>query len=339
MKIISYFLNDYLKANIITKATPIIYLDSNRNEIISNKASSDKIRKYSKYNINTKLKNDNLYKTIANKIAQISLLQLIIIITLISTTKQSNLSVNSNTSLNTSTIASNKSLSLLKEITYSSCKINTPDNKYSINLNSLNNSVDYRLDIQGYSYKANFCSSLISKCGGTSTPAALFDISGLCLGPFTSNWENISVHYISEENHNEGIKLIFNTKGGQCPNSYNNLLSLTYTLKCDESFVDASLESLLKIDSCNYNFVFHTNAVCFHLQSSLMSILIKFEAIFMIILLCYLVFFTYFNYKKNPEDGVIKAFPNRDFWVEFIDCVIVGIKISFKYIIGLFRKN
>lgn len=81
---------------------------------------------------------------------------------------------------------------------------------------------------------------------------------------------------------------------------------------------------------CSYDFIFTSKFACpIGSKSSGSSTTILFYII--IAFLLYLSVFTYLNYKENPEDGIIKAFPHKEFWAEFIDSVKVGINLSAEF--------
>jgi hypothetical protein len=54
--------------------------------------------------------------------------------------------------------------------------------------------------------------------------------------------------------------------------------------------------------------------------------------ILIVIFSFYCIGCTILNFRSNPEDGMIKALPNREFWTEFFVNVRAGINIAYKHI-------
>ena len=91
---------------------------------------------------------------------------------------------------------------------------------------------------------------------------------------------------------------------------------------------EIEVESILKLQSCAFEYHFKTKYGCpetFVRNESFGSkqILIWFVVLFSL----YCVGFSVMNYRSNPEDGLMKAFPHRDFWLEFFDNAAHGVKV------------
>ena len=162
----------------------------------------------------------------------------------------------------------------------------------------------------------------------------------MCLSKLTLSWEGVKADYIDEHIKNTGIKLSF-TMGERCyfgQGDYN----LSYQLKCDPT-KEAELLTITKIQNCHFEFQFNTRYACQSYieanNSSLFNskkILIYFIALFCF----YCVGFSYLNYKNNPEDGLMKAMPHREFWAEFFENVLLGVRVLGKFLHDkLTRKN
>lgn len=236
-------------------------------------------------------------------------------------------------------LSNTKSLNLFTNKA-SNCIVNTPDGN-SFDLSSLKKPFDHKIDVGTYSYKANFCGPLVQQCGNSVTPAAIFDVSGICLGSLTSGWENMEVKYIDDSDKSHGIRMVFKSKGGSCINSFQTLNSLVYSLKCDPNAEDVNLTSMLKINNCSYEFIFTTKNACVY-GNSYLFIFASAKTILMVIVLAlsfYLVCFTYLNLRNNPDDGVLKSIPNREFWIEFIECVGIGVRVTINRITGKQSEN
>lgn len=203
---------------------------------------------------------------------------------------------------------------------------------YSFNLNKMRKTFfDYKFDYMKYTYKANFCGPLISSCNRSSAPAALFLKKGFCIGKFTKYWSAIQADYYDNDIKTNGIKLTFQS-GERCMNSYNSQYILTYTIKCDPN-EEGKLETVKKVNICGYDYVFSSKYGCpiGSISSSFSKTILFYLFIAFSLYVC---FFTYINYKENPEDGLIKALPHRIFWREFIETAYFGAIIIYDFIKG-----
>jgi len=48
------------------------------------------------------------------------------------------------------------------------------------------------------------------------------------------------------------------------------------------------------------------------------------------------------NYRRNPDDGVVKSLPHREFWTDFVDNAMLGSRIISRKVrekISNFRGN
>jgi hypothetical protein len=189
-----------------------------------------------------------------------------------------------------------------------------------------NDKADYQFDTLNSSYRANFARDLVSPCGTSITPAAIFTKNGMCTGNLTSSWSNLSVSYINESSKNDGIKIDFASKGGNCMYSMNGMNSLKYKIKCDMNAANTSIESVKVMNSCTYEYTFVSQHACYVLPSSGIFYYPSFNILVFLIVgfIAYVFLFGYVNFKNNPEDGIFKAFPHTDFWNEFVQLVVCG---------------
>ena len=103
-------------------------------------------------------------------------------------------------------------------------------------------------------------------------------------------------------------------------------------MKCDEN-EDIKFVSADKVNACTVEYHFNSKYAC---QSSGIKLGFSFVSdgsMFTpknilitsgLIMFFYFILFTYFNYKRNPEDGLIKSLPNREFWSNFFENISVG---------------
>lgn len=215
---------------------------------------------------------------------------------------------------------------------------NSNDGNY-FDLKNMRSYLDYKFTMNYYTFKANFCGGLVEKCNNSDAPAAFFHSYTMCLGALSSSWNDISADYIDPEIPNNGLKLIFKNPGTSCTGSVNSNNSLIYTIKCDQN-VETMIESVRKINNCSYDIVFVSKYGC--PNSNIFSKYYKpvtFLYYIFIIFFVYIAFFTYINFRKNPEDGLIKSFPHRDFWRSIFPNAIEGIKVSVAFIKSKISKN
>jgi hypothetical protein len=109
---------------------------------------------------------------------------------------------------------------------------------------------------------------------------------------------------------------------------------LTYLLYCDQS-EEIRFKTIRKVSTCIYEYHFLTKRACysnFTTSSAFSSKVILFYLT--IIFSVYCLGFSVMNYRNNPDDGLIKSLPHRNFWIEFIENVKVGASLTlvkFKY--------
>jgi hypothetical protein len=230
---------------------------------------------------------------------------------------------------------SNSSLQITNEI--DNCQYSLKDGSI-VNFTHLKRRVDYGFQINRFIYKANFCGSLANQCPGSLTPAGVFLNSGSCLYKLVHKWENTYLDYIDTANPSKGVKLIF-PPGDRC-NFSGAPFQLSYVLNCDES-KEIDFNTILKLGTCNYEYHFYTKYGC---QSNFQRTDSNFTSkkiLFIIILTfsLYCIGFSYINFKNNPEDGLMKALPHRDFWLEFLENTQLGANVIYKYVKNRFRAN
>lgn len=115
--------------------------------------------------------------------------------------------------------------------------------------------------------------------------------------------------------------------------------NLVYILECDTT-VDSQLFSVTKKQMCDYEFKFKTKMACqtnFEKSSSFSSKGILFALIALFSVYC-LGFFLK-NYRENPEDGVMKALPHREFWSNFIENANYGLRIILRFAKNKLKVN
>lgn len=215
---------------------------------------------------------------------------------------------------------------------------NSNDGNY-FDLRNMRSSLDYKFTMNYYTFKANFCGGLVEKCNNSEAPAAFFHSYTMCLGALTTTWSDISADYIDSEIPNNGLKLIFKNTGTACTGNNNTNNSLIYTIKCDQN-IDTVIESVRKINNCSYDIVFVSKYGC--PSSNIFSKYFKpitYLYYIFIIFFIYITLFTYINFKRNPEDGLIKSFPHRDFWRNFFTYSVEGFKVSASFFKKKFIQN
>lgn len=129
-------------------------------------------------------------------------------------------------------------------------------------------------------------------------------------------------------------------EGEKCYLGHGNY-QLIYLLKCDPNH-ELLFDTVRKISNCEIEYNFFTKYSCLHFsykssfslfssnsESSVTSkgILITIIIIFTI----YIVVFSFLNYRKNPEDGLIKSLPHRYFWSSIFDNALHGCEITFNF--------
>jgi len=144
-----------------------------------------------------------------------------------------------------------------------------------------------------------------------------------------------------------GIKLIF-PQGPKC--NAVAYYKLTYLLKCDPTNTGIHLEIIKKNSNCDIVFEFLTKYTCLSfayngnfsgfdtsgngVQATAVEGVSYQTILFWILLIfiIYLISFSIYNYRSNPEDGVIKSLPHREFWSAFFFNTIYGCEITYNYI-------
>lgn len=215
-----------------------------------------------------------------------------------------------------------------------SCILNTESGS-SIDLNLLRNtSSDYKFDMGKYMFNSNFCGPLVDKCKGRDTSSGFFLKSyHICAGVLTQVWNPQSIEYINNDNKGEGVKLNF-VQGDRCyqagyfsSNSVAEFYNTSYILRCNPSADSTKLVNVNKITSCKYEFLFESKNVCLAGESGMNS-----KMILVYLLLCFMVYvgvFGYRNYKQNQEEGIISAFPHKDFWIDVLALTKEGVNFTY----------
>ena len=214
---------------------------------------------------------------------------------------------------------------------------------------------DYEYVYGRYTYKANFCGPLNTKCvTSPNTPAGLFlrgnlsyQLGTSCITRYAPEWKP-TVDYMDSLLKIQGLKLTF-TEGEKCYLGNGNY-QLTYLLKCDPN-QEIKFDTVWKINTCHMEYSFFTKYACVHFaykssfsifsgSSDSMFSSKNFVFTLLIIFILYTIGFTYLNYKKNPEDGLIKSLPHRSFWSNLFNNAIFGCEITLNFIKSkLFGSN
>lgn len=133
----------------------------------------------------------------------------------------------------------------------------------------------------------------------------------------------------------QGLKLTF-PEGERCYLGKGNY-QLSYLLKCDPQ-QELQFDTVRKEGVCIIEFNFFTKYACLHFSykssssifsSSGDSILTSKNILLTLVIvsILYVIVFTFINYRKNPEDGIIKSLPHRSFWSSFFDNSLYGYEI------------
>lgn len=208
------------------------------------------------------------------------------------------------------------------------CEFTSTESGLTYNLESMRNpTVDYSFDSSKYTYKANFCGPMIEHCNNNSLPAALYVRKSYCIGKMTMDWEFSSIDYLNPEIKTNGIKLIFNA-GDKCYMGYAANYQVTYSIKCNP-YVEDHLESVNKISPCSYDFIFESKHGCAVTADENSKVILTYISLGLIL---YILVFSYLNYKENPEDGLMKALPHREFWRSFFGNSVEGFKFTTMFI-------
>lgn len=165
----------------------------------------------------------------------------------------------------------------------------------------------------------------------------------------TNYWQP-SISYMEHGMKSLGLKMTFNNPP-KCI-SYPGNYKITYLLKCNPNGTGIILEVVKKISSCEFVYEFLTKYSCLNyayngdsssnengnngviitpINNTSMSYQSLLFWIFFIFL-TYLLSFTIYNYRKNPEDGLIKSLPHREFWSAYFSNSLYGFKITYYFI-------
>ena len=199
--------------------------------------------------------------------------------------------------------------------------------------------IDYTNIIGRYTYKANFCGPLVNKCVTLpDTPAAMFLRGNACLNRYTTQWKP-HTEYIDPLIKSKGIKLSF-PEGDKCYLGVGNH-KLTYILSCDKN-IEVQFERIEKVTTCTIEYHFMTKYACleFAISSSWNYLNSKTILAIMVVLIAwYFIGFTYYNMKSNPDEGLIKNLPHREFWSNFCEYASLGISTTLSFINSKLSKD
>ncbi len=108
---------------------------------------------------------------------------------------------------------------------------------------------------------------------------------------------------------------------------------LSYIIYCDLT-EEIRFKTIRKISTCIYEYHFVSKHACysnFIKDSSFSSKKILFFLI--VIFSIYCIGFLVMNYRNNPDDGLIKALPHRNFWNEFLENTSKGARLTYEKLI------
>ena len=91
---------------------------------------------------------------------------------------------------------------------------------------------------------------------------------------------------------------------------------LSYILNCNNS-VEMEFISIIKPLNCYFEYHFISKYGCYtnHLNNLTSDYSTYYILFFLSLFLLYCLGFSYYNYIKYPEDGIIKSMPNRVLWM------------------------
>ena len=192
---------------------------------------------------------------------------------------------------------------------------------------------DYTNTVGRYTYKANFCGPLYSKCVTMpNTPAAMFLRGNACINRYTTEWKP-TAEYIDSMIKSKGIKLHC-PEGDRCYLGVGNH-KLSYVIGCDKN-IELQFERIEKLTTCMIEYHFISKYACIEFAVTANSMLsLNSKTILAVIIISfswYCIAFTYCNMKNNPEDGFMKNLPHREFWSNFFDYISHGFTTSVNYI-------
>ena len=169
-----------------------------------------------------------------------------------------------------------------------------------------------------------------------------------CGASLSNSWQPMA-NYMESFMKTLGVKLTF-PEGQKCHFGSGNY-RISYLLKCDPNTNGISLEILKRVSRCELVFEFLTKFSCINyayngttspiptnstnssaLQNDTSISYSTLISWFFGLLFVYAVGFSIYNYRTNPEDGVIKSLPHREFWSSFARNTKYGCEISYNYI-------
>ena len=216
------------------------------------------------------------------------------------------------------------------------CEVRMPDSSV-YDLTSLSQMKEIKKEFKHYNYRAGFCKPTGSPCKGNANSFASVFIpsqnSEICYANLSNSWGNGS-KYIDPINKNLGISFSLGS-GEMCTYSASeNTYQVEYQLHCD-STKEFEFTNVMRVNGCRYQFIFLTKYGCpsavskGFLDSLFFGISASTLLLFLtMISLAYLMLFSYFNYRRNPKDGLVKALPHRQFWQKFFGYAMLGVKVT-----------
>lgn len=158
----------------------------------------------------------------------------------------------------------------------------------------------------------------------------------MCLSKLSFSW-NPTISYNDNIIKTLGVKLTL-PDGERCYLGKGNH-KMVYNMKCDLN-EELKFVSADKLNACSVEYNFSSKYACqltgFRISFSFVTdgsvftpknILVTISFVFFL----YFVLCTYYNYKRNPEDGLIKSFPNRDFWSNLIGSISEGCSTTYRF--------
>jgi hypothetical protein len=141
----------------------------------------------------------------------------------------------------------------------------------------------------------------------------------VCIMPLSDSFK-IEADYIDTVDKSKGVKLNL-PEGGVCAMDPNKFYKVYYQVNCDLG-VEGEFTNVVKLDDCTYEYHFTSKHGCYtkHTQYLLtFTSMTTYIIVVSFLMVIYCIGFMVLNYRTNPEDGIIKALPNRPFWTKLIE--------------------
>lgn len=230
----------------------------------------------------------------------------------------------------------------------SGCEFTLP-NGNKIDLSALQNpNQDFIIQKSYYTIQANICRKAVNQCNNNlsaKSPAIMTLKSQKCFSLAPSWTPRINQQRTNPLYDDLDLKLTFD-QGDKCFFARDSYFHLDYVFKCSPG-KEIEFSNVEQSAGCSYHLIFFTKYACADILppgGSGGNIFTSSKTILLILVFLfgvYLTGFTYKNYKENPEDGVIKALPHRDFWKEFFINTRAGVNFVYNKMknVSLFKSK